>query len=86
MRFKEVPMIDMTPFHKAGAGDRQATIELIGQACEEIGFLYVKNHGLSAELIAQARTQARAFFDLPMEEKKKIERPRGLYRGYIPTL
>jgi isopenicillin N synthase-like dioxygenase len=58
-----VPVIDIS-------GERQRVVEEIGRACTEIGFLTVVGHGIRDELVAATGTAARAFFDLPEDEKR----------------
>jgi isopenicillin N synthase-like dioxygenase len=57
-----VPVIDIS-------GDRPRVIDAVGRACSEIGFLIVVGHGVPEELVAATAAAARAFFDLPDEEK-----------------
>ncbi|MDE2239416.1 MAG: isopenicillin N synthase family oxygenase, partial [Rhodospirillales bacterium] len=62
-----IPVIDIAPLL---AGD-DAPAEAIGRACREIGFFYIKNHGIPQELIDRVYENARHFFALPPEEKEK---------------
>ena len=52
------------------------------QACVEHGFFYVTNHGVDGALIEAVFAESKGFFDLPMEEKMKLQRRN--YRGYTP--
>lgn len=40
------------------------------------------NHGVSSSLMEKVKSEIRAFFDLPMEEKKKFEQEEGDLEGY----
>ncbi len=60
-----VPVIDLS-------GDRRGVVDAVGRACREIGFLTVVGHGVSEALVAATAAAARAFFDLPEEEKRKL--------------
>ena len=62
-----IPVIDVAPLL---AGD-MAPAAAIGQACREIGFFYIKNHGIPQDLIDRVYDNARRFFALPMQEKEK---------------
>ena len=42
--FTEIPVIDLASL-VAGKED-PATVEAIGQACRDVGFIYIKNHGI----------------------------------------
>src|ERR1700687_1197671 len=56
---------------------------MLRRACSDVGFLYVRNHGVARELIANLMEQATLFFNQPMEEKMRIVvNPR--MRGYLP--
>ena len=48
-------------------------MEKLGKAYEEIGFVAVKNHGLSDELSDRLYQQVKAFFDLSPEIKAQYE-------------
>ncbi|KAF8698453.1 hypothetical protein HU200_035193 [Digitaria exilis] len=53
------------------------------QACVEHGFFYVTNHGVDNTLMESLFAESKAFFDLPMEEKMKLQRSSN-HRGYTP--
>ena len=69
----DVPLIDLSQTGAAAA---------VGAACERIGFLIVRSHGVDPAVIAAASTTARAFFDRPLEEKLGYRPTPGVMRGY----
>ena len=79
-----LPIIDVERFRTGGAHTRRAIADAISEGCQSIGFLYVINHGVPTATIEATRAEMRRFFALPDEEKRKVERPAGRYRGYIP--
>ena len=79
--FTEVPVIDLAPL--IAGDDDLDTIEAIGRACRNIGFIYVENHGLPGDLIEALVREAAAYFARPMAEKKKHQLDQRL-RGYLP--
>lgn len=82
-KMTNIPRVDLSNFLSEDAGKKQKFVENIGQAYEEIGFVALKNHFLSDELMDQLYTEIKAFFDLPLEVKKKYERQDiGGQRGY----
>ncbi len=81
-----LPIIDLFPRFSEGPDARRAVAQEIGQACETIGFFYLRNHGLDADLIEAAQTQAKAFFAEPLEHKVEVARQRGEYRGYLQPM
>jgi isopenicillin N synthase-like dioxygenase len=79
-----VPLIDLTASDLPGP-ERDAVVETIRRACEDVGFLVVGNHGVDASSIAGIENAAREFFALPDEEKLRCTRTGGAYRGYTPS-
>ena len=65
----------------AERGDIAARID---SACRTIGFFGVRGHGVSAGRIRALYDAAYAFFDLPLQEKQRVARPKPEQnRGYI---
>ncbi|KAG8957092.1 hypothetical protein FRC03_010554 [Tulasnella sp. 419] len=59
----------------------------IRDACISVGFFYVKNHNVPDEVIDRTMDQAKRFFDLPLEEKMKIDIHKSKnFKGYTPLL
>jgi len=59
--------------------------EALGRSFEEFGFAVVRDHGIPADLIAQADACARAFFALPDAAKRRYHvAGGGGARGYTP--
>ena len=82
MTLQQVPLIDLAPYFD-GTGKAQVAAA-VDQACRDIGFLVIRNHGVPQPLIEATRRSARAFFDLPLEEKMLVARPApDVTRGYI---
>ena len=61
---------------------QNSEIELLDNACKDLGFFNLVNHGLEDQ-ITQLFNLAEAFFGLPQEEKEKI--PRENRYGYVPN-
>ena len=82
--FTEIPVIDIAPLIN-GENPLQVASQ-IGDACEKVGFFYIKNHGIDQQLIDEMYTFTKRFFKLPYEEKNKLNIVNsGLtLRGYIP--
>jgi isopenicillin N synthase-like dioxygenase len=79
----KVPVIDFSPFTQGNGQEQQAVVNQISRACEEIGFFYLKNHGVSPELLGKLLHQSRRFFDLPTEVKHKLARSTQTNCGYV---
>lgn len=78
-----IPSVDLSDFLSGEPGRKSDFVQKIGRAYEEIGFVAVKNHGISDDLIADLYKYVQQFFSLPLEQKKKYE-IKGLagQRGY----
>ncbi|KAJ8570888.1 hypothetical protein K7X08_037860 [Anisodus acutangulus] len=77
-----IPLIDLENLKSSDESVRGETIELISQACRDWGFFQVVNHGVSHELMANARGVWSEFFHLPLEEKQKFANSPVTYEGY----
>jgi len=80
----EVPSLDLADFTSGDAQRKQKFVEDIGAAFTNIGFVAIKNHGLSDELRNDLYENVKVFFSQPDEVKKKYEFPELFgQRGYI---
>ena len=68
----DIPLIDFQPFLDDDPDGQQRVAQEIYQACHNIGFLYLKNHGVPANAIARAFEQSQQFFGSPMADKQAI--------------
>lgn len=68
----EIPVIDLGPFARGSPEVRRRVAAAVDEACRNIGFFYVVNHGVPQPLIDRAFAEAKRFFDLPAEEKARI--------------
>jgi isopenicillin N synthase-like dioxygenase len=68
-----IPSIDLADFTQGDAAAKAAFVEKLGKAYEEIGFVAVKNHGLSDAQSAELYREVEAFFALDDATKKKYE-------------
>jgi isopenicillin N synthase-like dioxygenase len=79
MSASSFPVFDLGAFEAANAERRQALGHDVDLVCRSTGFLAIANHGVSQSVIDSLWLEARAFFDLPFEEKRKARAP---YKGY----
>ena len=84
MDFKNIPSVDLADFTEGNKETKAAFVKELGKAYEEIGFVAVKNHGLSDALCDELYAQVKGFFTLSKEEKETYE-IKGLagQRGYV---
>lgn len=73
MSKRVIPVVDLSQFVDGNADQRAAFVQQIGNAFHEIGFVGVKNHGISPQLIDDFYNSANAFFGLDVETKRKYE-------------
>lgn len=70
-----MPVRDI-PVVAAPSLDTSAGREALDRACVEWGFFQLVDHGVPPALVGEALAQMRAFFALPVEAKRSIERTR----------
>lgn len=82
--YDEVPSLDLNDFTQGDESQRTNFVNQLGKAYENIGFVAIKNHGLSDELTKSLYGSVQDFFQLPDETKQKYEDPEIMgQRGYI---
>ncbi|MEM6643447.1 MAG: 2-oxoglutarate and iron-dependent oxygenase domain-containing protein [Bacteroidota bacterium] len=82
--YDAVPSLDLADFTGGDAEKKQNFVKELGAAYTNIGFVSIKNHGLSDELTASLYGSVENFFKLPDETKKQYEKPElAGQRGYI---
>eukprot|EP00128_Syssomonas_multiformis_P010538 Colp12_sorted_trinity150504_noHs@25974 len=85
--FTHIPVVDLL-----GMDDplkAKSIAAELGQACENVGFFYVKNHGVPQFLIDSVRNDAKFFFDNATKEEKRevsIKNYPKTNRGYTGLL
>ncbi len=80
-----IPALDLHDFTSGDSVKRQAFIQSLGKAYEDIGFVALKNHGLSDALVKDLYQQVETFFSLPQSVKNKYNIPNlAGQRGYTP--
>jgi isopenicillin N synthase-like dioxygenase len=81
--YDEIPSLDLADFISGDPERKQAFVERLGQAYNNIGFVAIKSHGLSKDLQDNLYSSIKKFFSLPDEIKSKYEKPEiGYQRGY----
>jgi len=78
-----IPSLDLAHFTHGTAEQRSAFVQDLGKAYQEIGFVAIKNHGLSDDLQDKLYKAVINYFSLPDEIKQKYEIPGlGGQRGH----
>ena len=80
-----IAAVDLAAFFAASEQEQSRIAAEVDEICRHTGFLIVKNHGIPQAVIDTAWSAARAFFDLPLEQKLAVKSPDlGCPRGYFP--
>ena len=78
-----IPVVDLAEFVSGDEKAKQDFVNKLGKAYEEVGFVSVKNHGISDDLVAEMYQNVQQFFSLPRETKESYEIPgTSGQRGY----
>ncbi len=81
--YNEIPCVDLSDFTSKDATSKQKFVQNLGEAFNNIGFVAVKNHGLSHDITSSLYDSVRQFFDLPEATKLNYEAENlGGQRGY----
>lgn len=79
---EEMPIIDLGPW--LAGGPIEPVVEQFKAACQQTGFFYVKNHGVSQLAIDRVFAATRRYMSLPMEERLKDKIDERFRRGFMP--
>lgn len=83
MSQEKIPSVDLSDFLSEDPARKQKFVNEIGKAYEEIGFVALKGHFLSDQLVDKLYESIKKFFALPLEVKEKyIVEGIGGQRGY----
>jgi len=79
-----LPILDLSLFTSSTA-EREEFLEQLRTTARDVGFFYLKGHGVADALADEAFALSRRFFDLPKAEKLAIEMVHSPhFRGYTP--
>jgi isopenicillin N synthase-like dioxygenase len=70
----DVPVLDLAPL--LAGEDIDGLAREVRRACEGMGFFYIRNHGVPAEVIEGAFAASRRFFEQPLDARMKIHKDR----------
>jgi isopenicillin N synthase-like dioxygenase len=81
----KLPIIDFANWKADSTPEqRQGVAKELADACHNVGFVFIINHGISPELLEEAFGWSKRLFDLKTEEKMLAPHPPGptVHRGY----
>lgn len=65
-----IPIVDFKQWNAATAEQKKDIVQAIGDACRDIGFFMIKNHGVDQHVIDDMMSKTKDFFDLPVDAKE----------------
>lgn len=69
--FNEIPLVDVSRIFSDDLKERQAIAKEIADVCKRVGFMYIKNHGVSQDLIDTVFDLSRKYHAQSSEIKKE---------------
>lgn len=78
----EMPILDLGDW--VAGGPIAPLAKQFDAACTNTGFFYIKNHGLSSEVLDAIFLATRRYHDLPIEERLKDKIDERFRRGFMP--
>ncbi|RAL03261.1 Clavaminate synthase-like protein [Aspergillus ibericus CBS 121593] len=77
------PILDFSSFYGEDSAAKAQLVEAVRNSCLYNGFFQITGHRVPLELQRRVMRCAQRFFDLPLEEKLKIDKNRNTFnRGY----
>lgn len=84
---EEMPVIDLSSLRSADKQERKRLANEIADSCSNLGFFYIKNHGVPQSAIDEMFAAAHEFCSLPLDQKMKLSMvDHENFLGYLPML
>src|SRR5947207_4745867 len=84
--FDAIPVIDFAGAFSPELSARLRVARAVREACCEVGFFYLRNHGVPQGLLDAQLEWARRFFALPLAERMAVHTAKSrCLRGYEPV-
>jgi isopenicillin N synthase-like dioxygenase len=82
-KYTKVPELSLKTYTHGGPTKQKAFQKALFEGFEYFGFIVLKDHSISADLLMRAYALSTTFFDLRLDDKMKFHRQDG-QRGYTP--
>lgn len=82
---RKIPVVDFANWKPdSSPEERMHVAKQIVSACQDVGFVYIVNHGVASETLKEAFSWSEKFFRLSTAEKQLAPHPSGavVHRGY----
>ena len=70
--FNEIPQVDISGIFSDKLEDRLQVARELDDVCRNVGFFYIKNHGVDQTFIDEIYELSRQFFAQPEEKKMEV--------------
>ncbi|KAJ3988345.1 Clavaminate synthase-like protein [Lentinula detonsa] len=85
--FEDIPIIDFTDASSSDPVRRMVLAEKIRDACINVGFFYITNHGVPEDIITDAVEAGKKFFAQPISSKMDLDIHKAKnFKGYTALL
>ncbi|XP_047308693.1 protein SRG1-like [Impatiens glandulifera] len=79
----QIPVIDLHALLFSSDHDMfQSELHKLDDACKSWGFFHLINHGVSTSLVNKMKSEIEQIFNIPIEEKMKLEQEPGDLEGF----
>jgi len=82
---REIPIVDFSGFLEGDRVRQTRCAAEIAASCEQVGFLYLINHGVPQDLIDRTFDVTARFFEQSREERQKSAATLEHWRGFVPA-
>ncbi len=83
-KFDRVPELSLRAFTHGSPRERRDFVDALMEGFQYFGFIILKDHAVSRDLLKRAYEMSRSFFALPVEEKRRFITGADGQRGYTP--
>lgn len=84
--FKDIPVIDIGAILGDSNSAKREVATKVREAATNVGFFYVKNHGVPQDVVETARATAGRFYTLPEDIKCRYDVMKTKrHKGYVPV-
>lgn len=84
VKTRQVPTLSLRSYTEGTEAEQMRFIENLYAGLKDYGFIVLKDHDVSQQLLDQAYTLLEKFYALPVETKMKYGKVAGGQRGYTP--